>query len=209
MYVISLLLLSRFSRVRLVRPRRRQPIRLPHPWDSLGKNTGVGCHFLLQCIKAKSQSEVSQSCLTYSDPMDCIALNRCWGFLGSSVIKNPLANAGVYPKGNQSWVFIGRTDVEAETLILWLPDMKSWLIRKDPDAGKDWGQEEKGMTEDEMVGFCNHLSFQNGSPAHSLVFSPSSFLQRLRAGEEEGNRGWDGWTASSIQWTWVWANSGT
>ena len=52
----------------------------------------------------------------------------------------------VHPKGDQSWVFIGRTDVEVETPILWSPDAKSWLIWKDPDAGKDWGQEEKGMT---------------------------------------------------------------
>ena len=59
----------------------------------------------------------------------------------------------VHPKGEQSWVFIGRIDVEAETLILWSPDAKSCLIRKDPDAGKDWGQEEKGTTEDEMVGW--------------------------------------------------------
>jgi len=57
----------------------------------------------------------------------------------------------VHPKGNQSWIFIGRTDAEAETPELWPPDVKSWLIRKDPDAGKNWGQEEKGMTEDEMV----------------------------------------------------------
>ena len=58
----------------------------------------------------------------------------------------------VHPKGDQSWVFIGRTDVKAQTSILWPPDAKSWLIGKDPDAGKDWRQEEKGMTEDEMVG---------------------------------------------------------
>ena len=57
----------------------------------------------------------------------------------------------VHPKGDQSWVFIGRTDVDPETPIFWPPDAKSWLIWKDPDAGKDWGQEEKGMTEDEMV----------------------------------------------------------
>ena len=63
----------------------------------------------------------------------------------------------VHPKGNQSWIFIGRTDAEAETPILWQPDAKSWLIRKDPDAGKDWGQEEKGMTEDEMVGWHHGL----------------------------------------------------
>ena len=59
----------------------------------------------------------------------------------------------VHPKGNQSWVFIGRTDVEAETPTLWPTDMKSWLIWKDSDAGKDWGQVEKGTTEDEMVGW--------------------------------------------------------
>ena len=63
----------------------------------------------------------------------------------------------VHPKGDQSWVFIGRTDAEAETLILWLPDAKSWFIWKDPDAGKDWGQEEKGMTEDEMAGWHHWL----------------------------------------------------
>ena len=54
-----------------VRPHRRQPTRLPRPWDSPGKNTGVGCHFLLQCMKVRSESEVAQSCLTLSDPMDC------------------------------------------------------------------------------------------------------------------------------------------
>ena len=57
-----------------VRPHRRQPTRLPHPWDSPGKNTGVGCHFLLQCTKVKSESEVTQSCLTLRDPMDCSPL---------------------------------------------------------------------------------------------------------------------------------------
>ena len=62
----------------------------------------------------------------------------------------------VHPK-DQSWVFIGRTDVETETPILWPPDAKSWLIGKDPDAGKDWGHEEKGMTEDEMVGWHHQL----------------------------------------------------
>ena len=62
------------------------------------------------------------------------------------------------PKGDHSWVFTGRTDVEAETPILWPPDVKSWLTWKDPDAGKDWGQEEKGTTEDEMVGWHHRLN---------------------------------------------------
>ena len=63
----------------------------------------------------------------------------------------------VHPKGNQSWIFIGRTDAEAETQILWPPDGKNWLIGKDLDAGKDWRQE-KGMTEDEMVGWHHWLN---------------------------------------------------
>ena len=63
----------------------------------------------------------------------------------------------IHPNGGQSWVFIGRTDIKAETPILWPPDAKSWLILKDPDAGKDWGQEEKGMTEDEMAGWHHRL----------------------------------------------------
>ena len=64
----------------------------------------------------------------------------------------------VHPKGNQSWMFIGRTDAEAEIPILWPPDVKSWLIWKDPNAGKDWKQEEKGTTEDEMVGWHHRLN---------------------------------------------------
>ena len=63
----------------------------------------------------------------------------------------------VHPKGNQSWIFIEMTDAETETPILWPPDAKNWLIGKDPDAGKDWRQEEKGMTEDEMVGRHHRL----------------------------------------------------
>ena len=64
----------------------------------------------------------------------------------------------VHPNGNQSWIFIGRTDVEAETLILWPSDAKSWLIWENPDAGRDWGQEEKGTTEDEMAGWHHRLN---------------------------------------------------
>ena len=72
----------------------------------------------------------------------------------------------VHSKGNQSWIFIGRTDVEAETPILWPPDAKNWLIGKDSDAGRDWGQEEKGMTEDEMAGWHHQLD------AHEFKWTP-------------------------------------
>ena len=81
--------------------------------------------------------------------------NWCfWTVVLKKTLESPLDCKEVQPvhsEGDQSWVFIGRTDVEAETPILWPPDAKNWLIGKDPDAGKDWGQEEKGMTEDEMA----------------------------------------------------------
>ena len=64
----------------------------------------------------------------------------------------------VHPKGDQSWIFIGRTDAEAKTPILWPPDAKNWLTAKDPDSGKDWRWEEKGTTEDEMVGWDHRLN---------------------------------------------------
>ena len=82
----------------------------------------------------------------------------------------------VHPKEDQPWVFIGRTDIEAETPMLWPPDVKSWLIGKDPDAGKDWGQEEKGMTEDEMVGWRHWL---NG---HEFGWTPGSWLWTVKPG---------------------------
>ena len=80
----------------------------------------------------------------------------------------------VHPKGNQSWIFIGRTDAEAETPILWSPDVKNWLLGKDPDAGKNWRQEGKGMTEDEMVGWHHRL---NGR----------EFEQALGIGDRQGS----------------------
>ena len=75
----------------------------------------------------------------------------------------------VHPKGNQSWIFTGRTDAETETPVLWPPDMKDWLIGKDPDNGKDWRQEEKGMKEDEMVGWHHWLDGHEFEQAPELV----------------------------------------
>ena len=90
--------------------------------------------------------------------------NWCfWTVVLEKTLKSPLdckEIQQVHPKRNQSWIFIGRTDIEAEAEapILWPPDVKSWLIGKDPDAGKYWGQEEKGKSEDEMVGWHHWLS---------------------------------------------------
>ena len=83
--------------------------------------------------------------------------NWCfWTVVLEKTLESPLACKLiklVNAKGNKSWIFFGRTDVEAETPILWPPDVNSWLVGKDPDAGKDWEQEEKGTTENEMVGW--------------------------------------------------------
>ena len=88
--------------------------------------------------------------------------NQCfWTEVLKKTLESPLdckEIQPVHPKGNQSWIFIGRTDVEAETPILWPPDAKSWFIWKDPDAGKDWRREEKGTTEDELVGLHHWLN---------------------------------------------------
>ena len=99
----------------------------------------------------------------------------------------------VHPKGDQSWIFIGRTDAEAETLILWPPDVKSWLIGKDPDAGKDRGQEEKKTTEDEMA-VWNH-----GLNGHGCGWIPGLMMDRVawRAavhGVTKCKRGLSDWT---------------
>ena len=82
----------------------------------------------------------------------------------------------VNPKGDQPWIFIGRTDAEAEVPILWLLDVKSWIIGKDPDAGKDWRQEEKGTTEDEMVGWHHWV---NGHEFGSFLYSSSVYSCHL------------------------------
>ena len=88
--------------------------------------------------------------------------NWCfWTVVFEKTLESPLDCKKIKPvnrKGNQSWVFIGRTDLEAETPILWPPDVKNWLIGKDPDAGKDWRWDEKGTTEDEMVGWHHWLN---------------------------------------------------
>ena len=88
--------------------------------------------------------------------------NWCfWTVVLEKILESPLDYKEIQPvhlKADQSWVFIGRTDVEAETPILWPPYVKIWLIRRDPDAGKDWRQEERGMTEDEMVGWHHRLN---------------------------------------------------
>ena len=111
----------------------------------------------------------SQSCvfssshewMTELDHKESWTPNWCfWTVVLEKTLESPLdckEIQPVNPKGNQSWIFFWRTDAEAETPILWSPDVNSWLIRKDPDASKDWRQEEKGMIKDEVVGWDHQL----------------------------------------------------
>ena len=95
--------------------------------------------------------------------------NRCFWTVVEKTLGSPLEIKPVDPKENQSWIFIGRTDPKTEVPILWPPDGKNWLTGKDPDAGKDRRQEEKGMTEDEMVGWHHQLNEHDLSKLQEIV----------------------------------------
>ena len=124
--------------------------------DSILKSRDITLPTKVCLVKAMAFPVVIDGCeLGYKESQE--PKNWCfWTVVLEKTLESPLDCKEIQPvhlKGDQSWVFIGMTDVEAEAPILWPPDAKSWLIWKDPDAGKDWGQEEKGMTEDEMVGW--------------------------------------------------------
>ena len=127
--------------------------------DSILKSRDITLPRKVHLVKAMVFPVVMNGCASWtikSTEEDAFEL-WCW----EKTLESPLDNKEiqpVHPKGDQSWVFIGRTDVEAETPILWPPDAKNWLIGTDPDTGRDWGQEEEGMTEDEMVGWHHQLN---------------------------------------------------
>ena len=105
-----------------------------------------------------------------------------------------------HPKGNQSWLFIGRTDAEAEAPILWPSDVKNWLIGKDPDAGKAWRQEEKGTTEDEMVGWHHWLDGHEFEQAPRVVARWGSLAYCRPWGHKESD------TTERLNWSSSWAS---
>ena len=144
--------------------------------DSLLKSRDIALPTKVHGVKAMVFPVVMYGCENWT-----IKKSECWRMCSWTVVlektlESPL-DWKVNPKGNQNWIFIGRTDAEAEAAILRPPDEKSWLIRKDSGAGKDWGQEEKGTTEYEMIGWHHQLSGHefkqapgDGEGLGSLVF---------------------------------------
>ena len=127
--------------------------------DSILKSRDITLPTNVRLVKAMVFPAVMHGCWELDYTESWAPKNRCfWTVVLEKTLESPLdckEIQPVHPKGDQSWLFTGRTDVEAETPILWLPNMMRWLIWKDRDAGKDWRWEEKGTTEDETVG-CHH-----------------------------------------------------
>ena len=166
--------------------------------DSILKSRDIILSTKVHLVKAMVFPVVVYGCeLDYKESWG--PKNWCfWTVVLEKTLESPLdcnEIQPVHPKGDQSWVFIGRSDVEAETPVLWPPDANSWLIWKDPDAGKDWRQEEKGTTEDEIVGWCHQL---NG---HELGYTPGAGGQGgLACCSSWGHKESD--TTEWLNWNW-------
>ena len=160
--------------------------------DSILKSRDITLPTKVRIVKAM----VSSSGHVWMWELDCeeswALKNWCfWTVVLEKTLESPLDCKEIqpgYPKGDQSWVFIGRTDAEAETPVLWPPHAKSWLTGKD-DAGRDWGQEEKGMTEDEMAGWHHQLD------AHEFEWTPE-------VGDGQGDLAcYDSWGCKELDMT--------
>ena len=129
--------------------------------DSIFKSRDITLSTKVHLVKAMIFPVLKYECESWTiKKAECWRIDAfelwCWKRLLSPLDFKEIQP--VHPKGNQSWIFIGRTDTEAETPIIWSPDVKNWLLWKDPDVGKDWRQEKKGRTEDETVGWHHWLN---------------------------------------------------
>ena len=130
--------------------------------DGILKSRDITLPTKVHLVKAMVFPVVMYGCESWDCEESWVPQNWCfWTVVLEKTLESPLdckEIQPVHPKGDQSWVLIGRTDAEAETPILWPLHVKSWLTGKDPDAGRDWGQEEKGTTEDEMARWHHRLN---------------------------------------------------
>ena len=130
--------------------------------------------------------------------------NRCFQIvILEKTLESPLDCKEINHKGNHSWIFFGRTDAEAEAPIIWPPYLKNWLFRKDPDAWKDWGQEEKGVTMDEMVGQHHQL---NGHEFEQIL-GDSGTHKSLACCSPWSRKSWtwlSNWTTTTNSSLWLW-----
>ena len=161
--------------------------------DSILKSRDITVPTNVHLVKAMVFPVVMYGCESWDYKESWALKNWCfWTVVLEKTLESPLdckEMQPVHPKRDQSWVFTGRIDVEAETPILWPPDAKTWLIWKDPDAGKDWGQEEKGTTEDEMAGWHHRVD------AHEFGWTPG-------VGDRQGGLACcSSWVTKS--WTWL------
>ena len=193
---------SRSVMSKSLRPHESQHTRPPCPWPTPGVYAN-SCPSSWWCQPAISSFKAPK--------------NWCfWTEVLEKTLESPLDRKEIqsgHSKGNHSWVFIGRTDAEAETPILWPPDAKSWLIGKDPDAGRDWGQEEKGTTENEMAEWHHRLDGQEfgwtlgvGDGQGSLAcydswgHKESDTTERLNWTELRPTDSWKETTLSLLNW---------
>ena len=163
--------------------------------DSVSKSRDITLLTKVHIVKSMVFPAVMYRCENWTFKEGRVLKNGCFWTVGLEKTLESLLDCkeikSVHPKGNQLWVFIGRTDAEAEALILWLPDVKYWLIGKDLDAGKNFSQKEKGMTEYEMVGWRHRI---NGH----------EFEQTLGDSETQGSlvwcSPWGGRESDKIEW---------
>ena len=176
-----------------VRLHGRQPTRLPRPWDSPCKDTGVDCHFLLQCVTVKSESEVSQLCLTLSDPMDC-------SLPGSSI-------HGIFQARVLEWVAIAFSVKKAEHW--WTDAFEMWCWRR--LLSVFWTARRSNQSilkeinsECSLGGLMLKLQYFGHLMQRADSLEKTLMLEKI---DGKRRRGWDGWMTSLTQWTWIWANS--
>jgi len=167
--------------------------------ESILKSRDITLLTKVHLVKAMFFPVVMYGCESWTIKKSWVLKNLCsWTVVLEKILQSPLdckEIQPVHPKGNLSWIFIGRTDAEAETPVLWPPDVKNWHIGKDPDAGKDWRQE-KGMTEDKMVGWHHWLDRHEFEQALGVGDGQGSLVHCSLCGHKESSD-----TTEQLNWT--------